>query len=392
MRNKSIERIKVIVAGISSLVLTVGIARFSYTPMLPLMKEQISLSDVAGGWLAAVNYFGYFTGAVIAISLKNLVQKFYFYKTALLVAIVTTILMGYTTNTFVWGLLRYFSGISSVAGLILASGLVLNWLTSHQFKKELGLHFSGLAMGIFVSGLIFIFFEKQFLWDRLWIIYGFFGILFFFPAWFWMPKPQSTNHHSIHKTSEENVSKKWFAMLLAVYFCAGFGYVISATFIVDILKRLNIFEGGSAYIWVVLGLSGVPATYIWDAVARKTGQTYALILAYFLQIISVLIPAMSEDKFLNLLGAVLFGSTFVGIVSLMLTLIGNRFPQNPAKAMAKLTLTYGVAQITAPIISGYLLKSTGNYKIILYITSVMLCIGIFLISSLRKFEKTDNGI
>ncbi len=49
---------QVMLGGICTLVLTIGIARFAYTPLLPLMQAQAGLSDAAGGWLATANYLG----------------------------------------------------------------------------------------------------------------------------------------------------------------------------------------------------------------------------------------------------------------------------------------------------------------------------------------------
>ncbi|GAA4786352.1 MFS transporter [Olivibacter ginsenosidimutans] len=351
------------------------------------MKEQANLSAVAGGLLAAINYIGYFTGAIIAIKLKSHLHKFYFYRISLVAAIVTTVAMGFTTNYFAWGMLRFLSGISSIAGFTLASGLVLEWLTTHHFKKELGLHFSGIGLGIFFSGVVFLLFEKSFSWDKLWFIYGVLGILFFLPAWFWLPKPTIEAANKTSVSSAENVSRKWFWLMLSAYFCAGFGYVISATFIVDMLKQLSTFQGKSAFIWLIVGLSGMPATYLWDFISRKTGAINSLIIAYLLQVVSVLIPAFSAAQIPNLIGAILFGSTFVGIVSLTLTLIGNNYPQNPVKAMSKLTLTYGLAQIIAPIISGYSVKTTGNYVTILCITALLIVVGTFLLVLLQWVEK-----
>ena len=59
------ERLKVLTAGVLSLVLMLGIARFAYTPLLPLMQQQAGLGIFEGGWLAAINYMGYLSGAVI---------------------------------------------------------------------------------------------------------------------------------------------------------------------------------------------------------------------------------------------------------------------------------------------------------------------------------------
>ena len=59
-------RWRVLAAGVCALILTVGLARFAYTPMLPIMRAQAGLSDLAGGWLATFNYVGYISGALLA--------------------------------------------------------------------------------------------------------------------------------------------------------------------------------------------------------------------------------------------------------------------------------------------------------------------------------------
>ena len=60
------QRMKVLGAGIFSLMLALGVARFAYTPLLPLMQSQAGLGLAEGGWLAAINYLGYLSGALLA--------------------------------------------------------------------------------------------------------------------------------------------------------------------------------------------------------------------------------------------------------------------------------------------------------------------------------------
>ena len=47
------QRLKVLGAGIFSLVLALGVARFAYTPLLPLMQSEAGLGIAEAGWLAA---------------------------------------------------------------------------------------------------------------------------------------------------------------------------------------------------------------------------------------------------------------------------------------------------------------------------------------------------
>lgn len=134
---KQPARWRVIVAGICALILTVGLARFAYTPMLPIMREQAGLTHWAAGWLATVNYAGYMAGTLLAASINDLGRKYLIYRCGLVIAVVSTAAMGWTDSVPVWSVLRFVAGFSSTAGLLLASGLVLNWLIRQGHRPQL---------------------------------------------------------------------------------------------------------------------------------------------------------------------------------------------------------------------------------------------------------------
>lgn len=378
-----LARYKVIIAGISALILTVGLARFAYTPLLPIMRDGAGLSDVAGGWLATINYLGYMSGALLASCIGRLSVKFTLYRVCLVLAVVTTLGMGLTDNVVLWAALRFVAGVSSIAGLLLASGLVLNWLTRHNHRQELGLHFTGLGLGIVVSGLALASMVEWTNWAEQWIGLGLLGLVFFAPAWRWMPAPPpvSAKHGP---AASQGPSRHWLALMIAIYFCGGFGYVVGATFIVAILERLPLLAGEGSWVWVITGLAAVPSSFLWDRVARILGPVMALMVAYGLQTVSFVLPVVTADTFINLLSAVLFGGTFVGIVSLTLTLIGSRYPANPARAMSRLTLSYGAAQVVAPAMTGYSVAFTGSYHGALLVTTVVMIAGMGLLLALHR--------
>jgi MFS family permease len=203
-----------------------------------------------------------------------------------------------------------------------------------------------------------------------------------------MPAPADVVTN-LSEVSQKPPSKKWMKLIIAAYFCGGFGYVISATFIVAVLEKLPLLSGWGSWVWVVVGLAAAPSTFLWDRIASRMGQIPALMLAYALQVISVLLPVITTEPSLNILSGILYGNTFVGIVSLALSLIGRHFPNNPAKAMARLTLSYGLAQIIAPAMAGYIAELTGSYNGALVITAVVLVIGIILLQMLNKLEQRD---
>ena len=179
--------------------------------------------------------------------------------------------------------------------------------------------------------------------------------------------------------------------MIATYFCAGFGFVTSATFIVAILVKLPLLAGKGSWVWVIVGLAAAPSGFVWDRVANALGRMHALMIAYGLQIISIILPVFSDSPALNVLGALLFGATFVGIVSLTLALVGRHFPANPSKAMARITLGYGVAQIAAPAMGGMIARATGSYADALAVTTVILTAGVVLLQLLIREERKTKA-
>jgi len=178
-------------------------------------------------------------------------------------------------------------------------------------------------------------------------------------------------------------------LLFASYFCAGIGYVISATFLVAIIDQQVELQGNGNLVWLVTGLAAAPACIVWDRIARKIGELPALFIAYGLNIIGIIIPAFDNSLGGVLLSGFLFGATFIGIVSLMLTMVGKFYPTKPAKPMGKLTLSYGVAQILAPAISGTMAEASGNYNMPLILAAVFMVFGMVLLVTLQLREKYE---
>ncbi|MDX1748877.1 MAG: YbfB/YjiJ family MFS transporter [Methylophaga sp.] len=377
-------RHQVILAGICALILTVGIARFAYTPFLPIMLNETSLDTLSGGWLATFNYIGYLSGVVLISFLTSLKTKFLFYRINLILAVLSTVLMAVTTDIVLWSILRFIGGLTSTAGIILAAGFVMGWLKQNGYKSALGIHFSGLGFGIAIPGIVIVLITPYFNWAQQWLIMGLFGILFFLPAWFLMPAPATQQTATADFAAPNN---KWMRLMIAAYACAGVGYVISATFIVAILEEMPSLSGHGNLIWVMLGVAAIPSCIIWDKVAERIGETRAIIVAYSIILVSILIPLFSESLLFNVIGALLFGATFAGIVSLMLVYVGHKFPHNPAKAMAKLTISYGIAQLIAPALAGCLSTLTGHYLSALWMAAAIMLMGIFFVWRIKQFEE-----
>ena len=378
---------QVITGGICGLVLTIGLARFAYTPLLPSLQLQTGLTDAAAGGLAAINYAGYMSGALAATWIDDVRWRHWHYSAGLWMALLTVAAMALTTWMPAWALIRYIGGLCGATGMLLGSGLVLGWLIRQGRRPELGLYFIGLGLGIVVSAVgAWALAQWWPTWSDQWLAFAALGLVFFVPAWKWRP-PVPPHVAPAHAAASGSLgSRRWTWAMVTSYFAAGWGFVISATFTVAIVEREPALAGVGPLAWAMVGLAAMPAVFIWDLVARRVGEKRALLLAFGLQTVSVILPAISGDLWAALAGAVGYGATFIGIVSLTLALAGRRAPSNPGKAMAKLTLSYGVAQILAPVIAGHMAQTTGTFKGALWLTAAVMAVGMALLATLPKDE------
>ena len=385
-----IQRMKVLSAGIFSLILGMGIARFAYTPLLPVMQAQAGLGLAEGGWLAAINYSGYLTGALIAASISDLVLKDRLYRIGMVVAVLTTAMMGLSDNFVVWALSRYLAGLSTTASMLLGTGLILNWLIRHNHRHELGIHFAGIGLGIAGCAVAVAFMSKGMDWRQQWLAFTAMGCVLLVPSLGWLPLPDTNPLTKTGVAMHDNPPSPLFLrLLMAAYFCAGVGYVVSATFIVAIVNGLPGLEGKGSWSFLVIGLAAAPACIMWDLIARRIGDLNALTLAAMVQIVGILLPVTVGGLGGAFAGAVLFGATFLGMVSLVLTMAGRYFPTRPAKMMGKMTISYGIAQIFGPTVTGWLGGMFGSYAGGLYVAAAMMTLGTLLLLVLKGVERRD---
>lgn len=382
------RRLTVLLGGIASLLLTIGVARFSYTPLLPLMQQQAGLGVFAAGVLAAVNYAGYLTGALVASLVTDLGLKYRLYRLGIVVAVLSTVVMALSTSDVVWAVSRFVAGLSSAAGMLLGTGLVLHWLIRHDHRSELGIHFVGVGLGIACCAVLVELLDPAVGWRGQWYAFTLLGALLLFPALRWVPRPVPGGHTRSGVAMVDRPPGAVFVRLFtAAYFCAGVAYVIGATFIVTIVDNLPGLDGRGNLAFLVIGLGAAPASIVWDLAARRVGDLNALAAAAVLQIIGLLLPVLIGGLGWTLLGALLFGGTFVGMVSLVLTMAGRFYPTRPARMMGTMTLSYGTAQIVGPLATGALATRFDGYAVGLYLAAGALLLGAAMLLVLTRVER-----
>jgi len=348
---------KILVGGIASLILSMGIARFSLTPLLPVMQTATGLGDDGAGLLAAFNYAGYLVGALLSSRLHNPNQKQAFYRFGLLLSVITTAAMAYTTSVPIWSVLRFASGFGTAAGMVVSTSLVLEHLKMRNIEGRIPVHYSGVGLGVIISGSLLTYVEPFLNWSDSWLFISSIAFITAIPALLWVNGHGLTTHaHADLK--RVNIYQKHIFSLLITYALAGATFSIGTTFLISIMADTPALADSRNYAWILLGFALTPSTFIWMKTAAKLGDFRSLCLAFIIQAIGCALPVLWPSATSALIGGLLFGGTFMGIVSVVFALGGKLSPQNPAHLIGILVVSYGVGQIIGPILAGIAMEQT----------------------------------
>ena len=387
------EKTRVLIASVAAVIITVGIARFAYTPMIPEMMAAGVLDRSLAGLLATANYAGYLSGALLIAMIRTPALRIRCYQLGLAGAVLTTALTGCTSNEWLWYLLRYLAGLSSACGMLIGAGLLMSWLLTRGHKPELGIFFSGLGLGIVMTAILAEWIRTRFSWEQQWFVYAAAALIMLLPVWYWSPDYGRILPKQAPVNRDRGSAGNAFMLLLQLaYFCAGVGYVVTATFLVAIAESSPLLTGRGWIIWMVAGLAATPACWFWDRLVRRQGDWLALLLAYLLNGLSVLLLMLSSGLAGILLSAIIYGASFIGIVSMTLSMVGRLYPDNPSRPMGRLTFSYGIAQMLAPAVVGYLAEEQGHYTGGLLLTLLLMGAGTLLLQLARRASVTSEPV
>ena len=326
----------------AALAASMGIGRFAYTPILPLMHTQAGLSAQYGSALATVNYAGYLAGALLGIVLPAITRSVLALRTALVLVVVRLALMGATANHAAWLGLRLIAGVASALVFMIAVSAMLTGLRGSR-QHLAGWGFGGVGAGIALSGIVVLAAGS---WRVAWLASAGFALVLTVAAWPLRPGPHPVHQEARAQDGGPRRAHRWFAVLLASYSLEGVGYIIAGTFLVAAINENSPAWAGSGA-WVLAGLAALPAAAGWARLSRRWTRPALLCAALLIQAAGIALPALVSGVAPALLSAVLFGATFLGVVSLALALGAQlRYP----RAVALLTTGYGVGQILGPLV------------------------------------------
>lgn len=389
-------------AGILALVVAMGIGRFAYTPILPAMQGRFDLSNAAAGALASSNYLGYLLGAALATFVPAGWSRDALLRASLWAVVAATILTGLTADFTAWFALRFIAGLAGAGVFVLASAVVLEELSRRDRPGLFGVFFSGVGIGIALSGLVVLLLNgllagEPAAWRADWLLLGILALVLAFSCQAWLPRQEaayrSYGRAREHATTEEESvgttrrtaagATLAFALLCSAYFLEGAGYIVTGTFLPVIAEGLPGLGDLGAGVWILVGLAAAASSLLWADVASRLGAVTALVAAYAAQAVGILLPALSIAWWAAAASGALLGGTFVGISALTLTyarqFVGER---RAGLAIGLLTAVYGVGQAIGPLVAARLADDAGNFGPALVVASAAVALGGLLMAAI----------
>lgn len=373
-----------LLSGILALVVAMGIGRFAYTPILPLMQGEAGLSGAFAGVVAASNYLGYFVGALWSAHPFWRTRRIVTIRWSLAIGCATTLAMGFSANGSAWLTLRFFSGVASAFILILVSSVVLDRAAREGMRWWPGILYSGVGVGIALTGILVPLLEREG-WRASWIGLGALSAVLCAVVFAGLrdgdPAP------SAESASSERANRPKYWTLMIAYFCDGIGYVIPATFIVAILRATPELAGLASSAWVIVGILAAPSPLLWDRLAARFGRISMLALALAILAAGVVAPVYLRNVAGAAFSAIALGLTFMGITTLVNTEARALFPHASSRAIGELTAVFGIGQIVGPLIVSAIAVSGGTYDTALLAAGAVLAASALLAGGQLLYSK-----
>ncbi len=362
-------------AGMVALAVAMGIGRFAFTPLLPMMLHDGVLDLPAASWLASANYLGYLVGALLCMFWPWLSRRWQrlpppvgttLLRAGLVATAVLTLAMALPWG-LLWPLLRFAAGVASALVFVFTSGWCLAQLAQHNASALGGVMYAGPGAGIVLSGLLASGMVALG-WPAAagWALFGVLAAGLTASVWavFVVPAPVAAPGPASPASAPAPAPAREFGTELAVlafaYGLAGFGYIITATFLPVIARQAM---PGSVWLdlfWPIFG-SGVVAGALLCTRIRMAGDLRNwLAAAYVAQGCGVLTSVLSPSLAGFAIGSVLLGVPFTAITFFAMQEVRRLRPQAIASAMGLLTALYGLGQILGPPLAAWMLRRHGN--------------------------------
>lgn len=359
-------------AGMVALAVAMGIGRFAFTPLLPMMLHDGLLDLPGASWLASANYLGYLVGAVLCTLQPWLWARLHVLP---LFAFVTLVRGGLVATGLLtlamawpapaaWPVLRFAAGVTSAVVFVYTSGWCMARLARLGVPALSGMIYMGPGAGIVLSGLAA---SAMTAWHWRaaagWVLFGLLAWVLAALVWRTLRGGDERLHAGAPAAGQAGggvgappQGRAEMAWLALAYGLAGFGYIITATFL-PVIARTAL--PGSAWLdmfWPMFGLGVMAGALLVSRLPHGGDFRLRLIVCYALQAAGVAASLYSPSLAGFVLGSVLLGLPFTAITFFAMHEVRRLRPAQAASFIGLLTAMYGVGQILGPALVALLLR------------------------------------
>lgn len=369
---------RVALAGLAALAVAMGIGRFAFTPLLPMMQQDAGLSVAQGGWLASANYLGYLAGALWAGAMRARAATAI--RAGLAVIGFATLGMALEAGLPAWAVLRAAAGVASAWVLIHTSAWAFERIAPAGKPLLAGILFAGVGVGIIAAGSLCVLLMAQLATSSTaWLLLGIASLAIAAVIW---PVLGSSNEQ--RKTASIPQAWTWEqARLVLAYGAYGLGYIIPATFLPVMAREVVSDPAVFGWAWPVFGaaaaLSTLAATLFSGQQEKPGGNRVAWIASHLVMAAGVAAPVFWSGIGGIVLAALCVGGTFV-----VITMVGLQEARAVAGAqaprlMAAMTASFAAGQIIGPLAVSYVAGAGGSFSGALLVASGVLVAGAALL-------------
>ena len=358
-----------ILAGLCASLVSIGLARFAYTPLIPALIEAhwFSASDVV--YLGAANLVGYLIGALIGHPLARRTSNKSALRLMMLAVTVSFFACGFPLSVswfFGW---RLLSGVAGGAIMVLVAATVLPHVPAARKGLASGAIFLGIGLGIAGSGTIVPPLLSLGL-QQTWFGLGLLALALTAASWFgWPATSQGSALTSSHDESTVPTDPGVY-LLFAQYAFMAAGLVPAMVFLVDYVARgLGAGAHVGALIWVMYGVGAIIGPVSYGLLADKLGAKLSIRLVLTVQAIAVSLLAVSSSFAALALIAVILGSFPPGIVPLALARVHELIPNHHQQQIAwsRATVSFATFQAIAGFAYSALFNASGGQHGVLFV-------------------------
>jgi MFS family permease len=369
-------------AGLVALAVAMGIGRFAFTPILPMMQQDAGVSVAAGGWLASANYVGYLLGALTATRLGARPRAAI--RTGLLAIAVVTIAMGLTDRFVVWLLLRAVAGVASAWVLIHVSAWSLERLAPSGRPALNGVVFAGVGVGITIAGAACLALMHRHASSGIaWTTLG--GVALLLSALGWPVFAAGGDRAAVRSPGAVPRRRPPEAVRLVLCYGAyGFGYIIPATFLPVMARREIADPAVFGWAWPIFGAAAAVSTLVAVRGALHGANRRVWIAAQVVMAAGVALPVVAGGMVTIALAASAVGGTFVVITMVGMQEARRVAGSGAAPLMAAMTAAFGAGQIAGPLCVSAIVAAGGGFAPALLLAALALSLSAWALARSRS--------